>query len=362
MMVERQDVSDMPTYPEHRAVRQRARGIAGFALPLLLIACGGAPAPSEPAPSPAQPAPAAAAAAPEPAAQLSSAALLDEANAAFKAGRLIAPAGDNAIERFLRVRELEPNNLAAQEALIELFPITTAGIESALRRDEVGEAERLLGLLRRGSPDSLAVAQFGRRLEQRRAELSRREAEAAARAALAARGPVPTPSPVLASTAPATGTASGAPAAPSAPARPAPAPASGPAGTAGIAPATTPRGGAVTTPAPGAAPTPAAAASPAPSPAATSSGSYVGPVVATRVAPEYPAQARQRRLQGWVELEFAVDAQGRVSDVRVLRASPERVFDNAAIRSVTRWRFRPATRDGVPTASRATARIDFKLG
>jgi len=86
------------------------------------------------------------------------------------------------------------------------------------------------------------------------------------------------------------------------------------------------------------------------------------PRLVGRVAPEYPAIARQRRIEGWVELEYVVDTGGRVVDVRVLDSHPTRVFDAAAERALRRWRFEPASRGGVPEPAVGRTRIDFTLG
>lgn len=60
-----------------------------------------------------------------------------------------------------------------------------------------------------------------------------------------------------------------------------------------------------------------------------------------REAPQYPRQALARRMEGWVELVFEVDQQGQVipESIRVIDAEPAHVFDRAARRAITRWRF-----------------------
>ncbi len=60
-----------------------------------------------------------------------------------------------------------------------------------------------------------------------------------------------------------------------------------------------------------------------------------------REQPQYPRQALARRIEGWVELVFEVDDQGRViaESVQVIDAQPEGVFDRAARRAIVRWRF-----------------------
>jgi TonB family protein len=58
-----------------------------------------------------------------------------------------------------------------------------------------------------------------------------------------------------------------------------------------------------------------------------------------------------------VVLTLVVDAQGSVTDVHVARG--ERPFAEVAATAVRAWRFEPATKDEVPTATRITATVDF---
>jgi TonB family protein len=74
--------------------------------------------------------------------------------------------------------------------------------------------------------------------------------------------------------------------------------------------------------------------------------------------PEYPAAARNRRVQGYVDVEFTVNAAGNVESPRVVAAQPTGVFDAAALASVARWRY-PAVPDREPLTLKE--RVDFKL-
>jgi TonB family protein len=116
-----------------------------------------------------------------------------------------------------------------------------------------------------------------------------------------------------------------------------------------------------------------AAAAPAPqAPSATASGPQ--PVEASTqtlqegalhriafTAPKYPPEALMRRETGTVELEFTVTPKGTVADVRVTKADPIGVFEQAAISALLRNRYEPVQRDGVPVAQRARIRMRFAL-
>ena len=80
-----------------------------------------------------------------------------------------------------------------------------------------------------------------------------------------------------------------------------------------------------------------------------------------RIDPEYPARARQRGIEGWVEFEYTVTPQGTVSEVRILRAQPQGIFEQSVERAVRRWRFNPATEKGVPVSRTQRLRHRFEL-
>lgn len=84
-------------------------------------------------------------------------------------------------------------------------------------------------------------------------------------------------------------------------------------------------------------------------------------VALVRIPPEYPAHARMRRIQGYVDVEFTVDTDGRVRNATVVGADPPGVFDRAALNSIAHWRFEPKRQDGQPIEVIARQRIEFEL-
>ena len=82
------------------------------------------------------------------------------------------------------------------------------------------------------------------------------------------------------------------------------------------------------------------------------------PVPLHRQAPVYPQRALMQGIEGRVVLEFALDGQGRVRDIHVLRSQPAGMFDDAAIQALDQWTF------AVPAAAgsrRFTLGLDFRL-
>ena len=79
------------------------------------------------------------------------------------------------------------------------------------------------------------------------------------------------------------------------------------------------------------------------------------------VQPVYPAKARDHQQEGWVDVEFTVSETGKVQDVAIRAASSPGVFDDAALKAVNQWRYRPILRDAKPVPARTQIRLRFAL-
>ena len=77
--------------------------------------------------------------------------------------------------------------------------------------------------------------------------------------------------------------------------------------------------------------------------------------------PVYPEQARVEHRQGVVLLMVSVSATGDPTSVSVNRSSGYTDFDDAALRAVRRWRFRPASAGGMNIPSTVGVPVNFEL-
>jgi protein TonB len=80
-----------------------------------------------------------------------------------------------------------------------------------------------------------------------------------------------------------------------------------------------------------------------------------------RANPMYPPQARMRKIEGYVTIEFVVGIDGQVSGVQVVNSHPGDLFVGAVERAVRGWRFEPGERGGERVPTRVRQRIDFTL-
>lgn len=77
-------------------------------------------------------------------------------------------------------------------------------------------------------------------------------------------------------------------------------------------------------------------------------GEFVDALPERRVPPEYPRGAAVGGFDGVTLLEFTVNERGRVTDIEVIFSLPFSDFGTLAERAMARWRYTPATLDGVP--------------
>ena len=77
-----------------------------------------------------------------------------------------------------------------------------------------------------------------------------------------------------------------------------------------------------------------------------------------RVPPEYPSRAQRRGIEGYVEVRFTIQPDGRVDadSLRVTEAQPRNVFERAALKAISGWRF---PRADAPREARQ--RLEFRL-
>ena len=77
------------------------------------------------------------------------------------------------------------------------------------------------------------------------------------------------------------------------------------------------------------------------------------------VAAQYPATARQLRIEGEVLLKVEIDAAGNVAGAQALSGPP--LLRAAASDAVLRWKYQPATLGEKPVASSENVKVDFHL-
>ena len=81
-----------------------------------------------------------------------------------------------------------------------------------------------------------------------------------------------------------------------------------------------------------------------------------------RIEPKYPPAAARDGINGWVQLRFNIQPDGRVSDIAVLAAEPRRVFDQEAIRALRNWKYQPKLENGrAVMQSDLVVQLDFQL-
>lgn len=88
---------------------------------------------------------------------------------------------------------------------------------------------------------------------------------------------------------------------------------------------------------------------------------FIEPEVNVYQFPEYPKEAIDKDLTGWVYLQFMVDTNGRAYDVILVDSSGEKSFESAAMRAAQQTSYFPATMNGNPVIARDTRVVEFTI-
>jgi protein TonB len=267
--------------------------------------------------------------------------LRSEAAKAYGENRLYAPAGNNAMEYYLALRDKQAGDAGASSALTDLLPMTVIATEQGITREDFSEAKRLAALIEKADAQHPALARLktaistGEAAAQQRAETQkltaeeeakrqadlikqreedqRKQQEQARQQAAAATQPAATP-----------------PAAQSAAA-------AAEAERERVAEAERQRAAAAEQQ------RQAAAAQPAVQPARPAPSSELRAVA--QPGPRYPQAAQRAGATGTVQVEFTVASDGSVGNVRVVGSDAprqyQREFEREATAAVKRWRFQP---------------------
>lgn len=287
--------------------------------------------------TPASPAAAPVAAPPAPAvsAQVQAMGAEDLRAAAAKAlgeNRIYAPGGDNAVEYYLGLRDKLPNDAAVTSALTDLMPYTVIATEQSIAREDFAEAQRLSALIEKADPkapslprlkQNIAAAQLAvtaRLANEKTKEVTDAEAKVLEEKRLAQQALQQQQAAAALAVQQQQDAARAAEAE---------------------------RAAAAQREAAAAAQRQAAAAPPpAPKPAAAPALRVV-----SAPSPRYPPEALRAGTSGEVLVELTIGTDGSVTNARVVRATPARVFDREALNAVRRWKFEPID---APTTTRRT--------
>jgi TonB family protein len=89
-------------------------------------------------------------------------------------------------------------------------------------------------------------------------------------------------------------------------------------------------------------------------------GQLAAPVATIKVDPAYIPDAMRDHVEGTVTLYAVIHADGSVGGIRVLNSLDSRL-DTSAIRALSRWHFRPGTKNGEPVDIEAVVQIPFQM-
>ena len=148
------------------AINKMRRGFAPVAL-AVAVACALGACKKEEAGADAGPAAAQQAPAPTPQSVVSASVaamnpdqLRTEASKAYGENRLYAPAGNNAMEYYLALRDKQPADAGASSALTDLLPMTVIATEQGIAREDFADAKRLAALIEKADAQHPALSRL----------------------------------------------------------------------------------------------------------------------------------------------------------------------------------------------------------
>jgi protein TonB len=85
------------------------------------------------------------------------------------------------------------------------------------------------------------------------------------------------------------------------------------------------------------------------------------PQAVAKIPPVYPYKARERGIEGAVQVKLLVRAEGTVGQVQILAARPEGLFEESVMNAVPKWRFNAGVIDGQPVTAWVVTTLRFTL-
>lgn len=81
-----------------------------------------------------------------------------------------------------------------------------------------------------------------------------------------------------------------------------------------------------------------------------------------RVPPVYPYGAREKAIEGVVQVKMLVNTDGSVGQIHILDARPKGVFEDAVRRALPQWRFSPGKIQGKAVTAWVVVPVSFTIG
>lgn len=77
--------------------------------------------------------------------------------------------------------------------------------------------------------------------------------------------------------------------------------------------------------------------------------------------PDYPASEQRREIEGKAKVRVLIGTDGRVKAVELVSTDSPGFFEETKRRALAKWRFKPATRGGVPEESWKVMTVRFEI-
>jgi protein TonB len=76
----------------------------------------------------------------------------------------------------------------------------------------------------------------------------------------------------------------------------------------------------------------------------------------------YPIVAAIKSVEGYVRVSYDINEQGNPININVIESVPKEIFDKAAIKSISKWKYAPKVVNGQPVSQNNNiAHLEFKM-
>jgi TonB family protein len=80
-----------------------------------------------------------------------------------------------------------------------------------------------------------------------------------------------------------------------------------------------------------------------------------------RVEPRYPIQAAKDGIEGFVKMQFFINSHGIPVYIEPIKSSNAKLFDSAAVKALSKWRYKPTKSNLNKTPERQTVEFSFSM-
>jgi TonB family protein len=77
------------------------------------------------------------------------------------------------------------------------------------------------------------------------------------------------------------------------------------------------------------------------------------------INPIYPIKAKFNEIDGFVEIEYIIDVQGNIKNIRIIKSQPDKIFEDSVLNAVKNWKYESGMINNKPVEFKVRKKISF---